>query len=121
MKSLYFFSFIFLLNIFLNISCTTIAYKSSNEIPVSIYKKSWCRDEFVINGETDFYLWGMVPSSRTIWLDQEIGRSAMTAGANIVIEEFQSFKNLFLTIISFGMYVPMNYTIVGYGEKISIR
>ena len=75
----------------------------------------------MVEGVTNFYLWGVVPAERTVWLDHEIRENAMTAGAHLVIEEYQTMYSLFLTLISFGMYFPVNYKIIGQGEKISIR
>ena len=100
-----------------SISCSTVEYKSNNLISVDVSRHVTRTTPFEISGVSKFYLWGLLPQKGLVNLDYEIQQIGFISAANITLEEYQSSLNLFLTIISLGMYVPLNYKIRGHGER----
>jgi hypothetical protein len=114
---------VFLLNIAfgilmsLSIGCSTIHYRNSNTIPVFVgptpnhsIKKSRV-------GRTQFFLWGAVPRLHYVFVDQEIKDMGFVSGANVSIEEFQTWGDFALTLFSLGIVIPKSYRIEAYGEE----
>ena len=104
-----------LITVFLLFSCTTIHYESSGKIPVYIGAKKGHTYFSTIDGEIDFFLWGLYPNSHTVRIDREIQKKGIKSASNVSIREYQSFLNLFYSIISLGLVYPVNYEITSYG------
>lgn len=96
-------------------SCTTIHYESSGKIPVYIGAQKGHTYYSTIDGELDFFLWGLYPPSQTVRIDREIQKKGIKSASNVSIREYQSFLNLFYSIISLGLVYPVNYEISSYG------
>lgn len=96
-------------------SCTTIHYESSGKIPVFIGAQKTHTYFSTIEGELDFFLWGLYPPSKTVRIDREIQKKGIKSASNVSIREYQSFLNVFYSIISLGLVYPVNYEITSYG------
>jgi hypothetical protein len=105
--------------IFLSLSsCTHIRYVTKNTIPLAINKYELHQDHFEILGERDFYLWGKLPADpHFVDVEQEVMKKGFSAASSIYIEEFQSPGNWFITLLTFGLYMPVDYSIRGVGVK----
>ncbi len=100
------------------LSCTHIRYVTKETIPLGINKHEMHLTPFEILGERDFYLWGRLPSDpATVNLEQEIMNHGFSAASSLYIEEFQSPGNFFITLLTFGLYMPVDYAIRGVGVK----
>lgn len=110
---------IFILSSFFIVSsCTHIRYTTKNTIPLGIQKYELHQERFEILGERDFYLWGKIPADpQVVNLEQEIMNKGFSAASSIYVEEFQSPGNLFITLLTFGLYMPVDYSIRGVGVK----
>lgn len=97
------------------IGCTTIHYESRNKIPVHIGAQRGHDYYSQIQGEVDFFLWGLYPPSQTVYLDEEIQKRGIKSASNVSVREYQSFLNLFYSIISLGIVYPVNYEVTSYG------
>lgn len=110
----FFFGALLLVN-FVVTSCTTIHYESSGKIPVFIGAQKGHTYYSTVGGEVDFFLWGLYPESHTVKIDKEIQKKGIKSASNVSIREYQSFLNLFYSIISLGLVYPVNYEITSYG------
>lgn len=107
-----------LLFVFLLLSgCSTIHYRNTNAIPLFVgptvnhsLKKSRV-------GHVNFFLWGAVPRIHYIFVDQEVKDMGFVSGANVAIEEFQTWGDMFLTLFSLGIVISKSYRIDAYGEE----
>jgi len=105
-----------LISIFLS-SCSTIVFQSDQTIPVHVTGKASHKHKVVINGEREFYLWGMVPSEQVITIDTELADIGFLSAANVKVKESITAMQWLKTIVSFGLYSPVSYEISGFGIK----
>lgn len=99
-------------------SCTHIRYRTKNTIPLGINKYVLHVTPFEVLGEKEFYLWGKFPAEAPVVdIEQEVMRAGFSAASSIYIEEFQSPGSFFLSILTFGLYMPVDYAIRGVGVK----
>ena len=91
--------------------------------PYLRWRKELHHDYFEVQGEHNFYLWGLTPEEQTVELDTLAMDQGMVSAANFSIREYQSFGNMLMTFVTLGLITPMNYEIKGFGvlkEKIEI-
>lgn len=98
-------------------SCSTIRYQAQDVMPVHLGRTVEQNHPVKMQGEKAFYLWGLVPREHVVEIDHELADAGVVNGGNIVIEETQSWSQFFLTLISFGMYIPKSYSIHAIGLK----
>ena len=96
-------------------SCTTIHYESRNKIPIYIGPRKGHNYFSQVKGEIQFFLWGLYPGDQTVYLDKVIQSRGVKSAANVRIREYQTISNIFYSLISLGMFYPVNYEITSYG------
>ncbi|MBT3586258.1 MAG: hypothetical protein HN509_15230 [Halobacteriovoraceae bacterium] len=109
----------FLLLITFLSGCTTIHYRTKGNIAAAIAPKNEHKHRVEIKGKKEFYLWGLLPANQVVYVDDEMANAGLISAANIRISEFQTRSDFIYGLISFGMYVPKSYKIVGFGVKSS--
>lgn len=92
-------------------------YQAGDLVPVSIAPKKNHKHQVFSEGVKEFYLWGLVPEKHDIKLDELIDELGMVSAANIRIEEYQTWRSKVISLISFGMLVPINYRISAFGQR----
>ncbi len=100
------------------LSCTTVRYTSDRLLPVKVGSFELYKAPLSIYGELDFFLWGNFPNKHIISIDQELEKINCIGASNLTIEEYQTNKNIFYSILTFGMYTPISYKISFLGEKV---
>lgn len=73
--------------------------------------------EFKIEGQREFFFWGLYPSSLSVKVDQEIAKLGLKSASHLQIEEFQTLPGFCWTVLSFGLYHPVSYKITVLGKK----
>jgi hypothetical protein len=96
-----------------------MSYTSGGEIQTSVSPINDHRKKVVVEGRKNFYLWGLFPTEHKVYIDRELLSGGLISAASIRIDEYQNPWENFLTIISFGMFVPMNYRISAFGKRVS--
>lgn len=96
--------------------CSEIQFKTSNKIAHWGQKRTRVYDEFEIEGQRSFYLWGYYPENHVVNIDDELINKGYSYAFDLQIEEYQSLKNFFYGVITLGMYVPRNYVLRGKGR-----
>ena len=98
-------------------SCSSISFISEGKTPykISVGQKS---DQLIeVIGSVDFYFWGMSPG--VFKIDHEDVESMM--GFNnpsfVSVEQSISLKNFFYTIVTLGLYCPLDYKIKVLSDK----
>lgn len=107
------------------VSCSEIQFRSTGKIPVQwshpydykFDKKSPDNKEVIIEGVAPFYMWGLYPKVYTVYLDQEMEKRGLVKGTFVRAHEYRSWSSFFWTLISLGMYGPVNYKVVAHGKK----
>lgn len=104
---------------FLLTSCSSIEYTSQDTIPVFVGTTPNHNKSKTISGTKQFYLWGLLPEKHQVFLDEEFDRLKVDSIAEVQIEEYQTVGNFLKTIISLGMYVPINYKLTGKSSELN--
>jgi len=99
-------------------SCSTISYRSAGEIPVHFTGGQGHTHQILIEGSTDFFVWGLVPGKRYVDLDKLIASQGYVAASRIRIHEYSSFLDVTLGLLSLGLYMPKSYHIQGRGKRL---
>ncbi|MEI8346947.1 MAG: hypothetical protein WCG27_05745 [Pseudomonadota bacterium] len=100
-------------------SCTTIHYVSRGLVTVNVSDRAGLPHPFNVEGQRDFYMWGLYPVEHKVVVDQEIHSATHLARPSALsIEEYLSPSNMLFTFITLGMYCPRNYRLTGKGIRI---
>ncbi len=91
--------------------CTSIKYSSEGQIPLAVGTKAHYLTPREVTGKKKFYLWGLYPNKHVVKIDKNLASITVPGAAKVGIEEYQTFSDFALMIISFGMYVPVSYKI----------
>ena len=105
-------------------SCSTVHYQGSGRIPVHVLKdeSKGLRRAVAVDIERDYYLWGLFPKETVIEVDKEVMNVLGVTGLeSIQVYEYRSFKNMLISWITFGLYLPTDYLIKGVGKYRSSR
>ena len=99
-------------------SCSSTRVVRHNKFPVNIASSSSrAKLNVVVEFQEYFLLWGLMPSENSIDLSDRLGRYEIGNVGNITIEQYQTFYDQFLTLFSFGLYIPYHYRLSGWGDK----
>jgi len=109
--------FIFILIVTAFSGCTTTHFKNSGTLPILTGVGPSFEGRSEVEIQKDFFLWGFLPETHTIWVDHVVAKMGFESGANIEIEEQSSWKNTIFSILSLGMFLPKSYKISVQGLK----
>ena len=102
-------------------SCTTMHFRSQGDVRLVVGLKDEHHIIRDIEGVKQYFLWGTIPRVHSVRVDKEVEDLGFTSGANVSVEEYQSFGNFVLSILSLGMYIPKNYRITVYGRRAKLN
>lgn len=75
-----------------------------NQIPIKIERTE------------GFYLWGFVPSSREVFLDDLLIEHEFTNISSLQITEKFIFSQFVASILTLGLYVPKSFILEGFSQ-----
>lgn len=96
-------------------SCTGIQYQTAGKVPVYVAKRADHTSKISYEGIQDFYLWGQVPNNYSINVDKKLQDFEKVSISKLTVEHYQTWNDIFVTAITFGMYVPIHYRIEAFG------
>jgi hypothetical protein len=109
---------LFILFLGLISSCTTVHYRSSGKMEVTLAARDKHDHRAEAIGHKEFYLWGRIPDKdHTVFIDKELWNQGLVSAASLNITEYQNFTDMIVSWLSLGMYIPVRYKIVAYGIK----
>ncbi len=111
------FKCIFIFLFFLLTSCTSLHFESSGTFDLDFMKRDEKHKEISVEGEREFFFWGLYPRFYTIMVDKEFSDIGVNTGGRLQIEEYQTVTGLFLTIVSLGLYHPVHYRMTVQGLR----
>jgi hypothetical protein len=100
----------------LSTGCSSIYYKSRGKISVTMDYKGQNQKEVVLNGRKKFYLWGLIPDQHFVYLDEIGDKAGFNSLSSVTIHEPKKFKDMFIALITFGLYIPKEYSILAFTE-----
>lgn len=96
-------------------SCTNMYVRSRGFMPISVSKKAEYQKRIEVDGQKEFYLWGIVDNDNTVNLDEVFFDAGLVRGSLVEFTEYQSIENFLKAIFSFGFYIPKNYKVIALG------
>ncbi len=115
--------FVHFIQLALLVGCSTVRYRSSGRIPINLLKDEVHRTRrlLTVEGVAHLYLWGMIPSETVVNLDQLVKGSEVTYLEAVRVHEYRSFKNVLMSWLTLGMYVPLNYEVTAVADLADSR
>jgi hypothetical protein len=102
-------------------SCTHLEYASNGITPFKISTSHYSEREIEYSGSVDYYFWGMYPKKMTVNLEDLAILNGIDDPTYVSIEHSFSNKNLFLSLITLGLYTPVNYKVKVLSRKVFKR
>jgi hypothetical protein len=98
--------------LFLTISgCSSVRFTSNGKLPVKFEADENHQKEVVIHLDKKFYLWGLIPDEHIVYVDEMVDEAGFEVASGVSVKEVREGKNMLLTLLSFGLYVPRSYTV----------
>jgi hypothetical protein len=96
-------------------ACTTVHFRSKGQIPVYIGPTDAHVVRRHVIGQIEFYMWGLIPRSHFVLVDELIMDEGFVSAANVASYEYQTFWDLFFSVASLGIYIPKHYRLDFFG------
>ena len=106
----------FLLLLFL-CSCSTVEYYQDGNKTFLIGSTPRLARVIEKDGVCDFFFWGALPGTCSLNLQDEFFNLGVHDPALIKIGQKASFKSVLLTIVTFGLYLPVDYHLSLYSKN----
>lgn len=103
------------------LSCTHLEFASNGITPFKISTSHYSERELEYTGSVDFYFWGMYPPKMTVNLEELAILHGVDDPTYISIEHSINNKNLILSLITLGLYTPVDYKVKALSRKVFKR
>jgi len=97
-------------------SCATIHFRSNNTVPVSFTGDGAHQKEILIEGDRNFYWWGINPEYHEVFVDEELRKAGYKSLSKAIIYEQKDPQDILISFLTLGIYVPRGWTITGFTE-----
>lgn len=95
----------------LTLSCAKLGFISGGDAEIKISALGGSERPQEITGTSDFYFWGLSPGHSTIDFEDHVNRLGLNYPSYVSLEQNVSVKNVALTILTLGLYCPLDYRI----------
>jgi hypothetical protein len=102
-------------------SCTHLEYASNGITPFKISTTHESERESEYSGSVDFYFWGMYPSKMTVNLEELAIFHGIDEPSYVSIEHSIGTKNMIFSLLSLGIYTPIDYKLKVLSRKVFKR
>ncbi len=96
------------------VSCTTMHFRSNNTIPVSFDGNPAQKNLVFIEGDRNFYFWGVEPEHESVYVDEEVRKAGYNSISKVIIYEHKHPWDIAIKFLTFGIYMPTGFTITGF-------
>lgn len=105
--------------------CTSLNFLASGRTPYKIQgpvKSEQVGARAVLktvvqSGQNDFYFWGKSPGNVDINLEEMSNQLGLILPSQVVVEQSFSWKSVFYTVLTLGLYCPVDYKITVLSAK----
>jgi hypothetical protein len=108
---------LFIIIILSTTGCTSLNFIASGRTPFKIAANPNSEKTVEIEGTSDFFFWGMSPGRSNIDLEDHGNRLGLNLPSYVSIYQTTTWKSVFYTIVTFGLYCPADYKIVVLTSK----
>lgn len=98
------------------VGCTTIHFRSNSSVPVTFAGNPDHQKEVMIEGQRDFYFWGLQPEHEEVFIDEEVRKAGYDGLSKAIIYEHKNTQQTLISFLTLGIYLPKGYTITGYSS-----
>lgn len=105
--------------LFMLLSCSTIEFNSDGKELFYVGTLSKSERIVELTRTKDFYFWGLTPEKNDFNLEDETNGLGVDRPSFVGIEQDFSFSNIAFTLITLGLYCPVDYkiTLLSHEEK----
>lgn len=96
-------------------SCTSITFQGKGLIPLYLTPRPDHVSYVEIQGQKEFYLWGLIGPDDQVFLDEVFYESGLVSVAAVDIQEYQTSASFWKAVFSLGFYIPKDYMVSGHG------
>lgn len=100
-----------LFSLILLISCSSIKFKSSQQISTNFDVREFQTKKVSVEVEKTFYMWGLVPNEQVIEIDKLFSKKGYDSVSSVEIKETKTKLKTLWMFVTLGMYYPQTYTI----------
>lgn len=103
---------LFSILILVTTSCSSLIFLASGNTPLKIAANSKSERSVEITGKSDFYFWGLSPGHVDIDLGDHANRLGLNLPSFVRVEQSVGPLSFFYTLVTLGLYCPVDYKIV---------
>lgn len=92
-------------------SCSSLDFIEDGKTPYKISAGKNSEQTVQIESTADFYFWGNSPGDFTVNLEDHGNELGLDLPSAVTIEQTMGWKSFFFTILTFGLYCPVDYKI----------
>lgn len=100
------------------IGCATIHFRSNQTAPVTFDGDGHHQKAVTIEGRQNFYWWGNDPEHHVVYVDEEVRKAGYPALSKVIVYEQKNPQDILIAFLTFGIYIPKGWTIMGYTEDV---
>jgi hypothetical protein len=102
---------------FISSSCTSLLFESVGRTPFKISAAKSSNQTIVIEENAEIYFWGKSPEMTKINFENLDRLSGLNRPSYVTIEQSISWKSFLYTILTLGIYSPVDYKIFVLSDK----
>lgn len=92
-------------------SCSHVEFIAGGNTPFKISVEKNSEEIVEVKGTADFYFWGQVPDQIKVDLEDFETQLGMIKPSFVSLEQTFEWKSLFYTIVTLGLYCPVDYKV----------
>lgn len=98
--------------------CSTMEFNTSGREKFLVGADSKSEKQITVETTKDFFFWGLSPDYAEFNLQDEVKGMGVYNPSYVTIEQRYTFKDVFFTFITLGLYSPVTYkvTLLSNGE-----
>lgn len=93
-------------------SCSSLNFITSGRTPFKIVATGNADQKIAMEGTGDFYFWGKLPKNIDIDFEDEANRLGLYLPSHVSVEQSIGWKSFFYSLVTLGLYCPVDYKIV---------
>ena len=92
-------------------ACSTMEFNSNGQETFKVSSTRSSEKQITVEVTKDFYFWGMSPEYAEFDLQDETRGLGVNNPSYVAIEQSFTFKDVFFTFITLGLYCPVTYQV----------
>ena len=98
-------------------ACSTMEFNSTGKETFKVSSIGRFETKIAVVETKEFFFWGMIPKHAEFDLQDEMAGQGYYNPTNVTIEQRYTFKDIFFTFITLGLYCPVTYQVTLLSER----